>query len=163
MLLVGVAHGLGEIALETRDAATARQHFQRELELAAELSNQRSEAIALRPRREWRSSRMTPRARQLSSKCVGALGDMEVGVACLMSAAELAAQRGETARATRLLAAADALREEVGHSLDPVEEELRARIVAAVGDAALAAAQSEGRAMSLDDALAYALEEHDPV
>ena len=157
----------GKSLSRQRDAATARQHFERELELAGELSNQRSEAIAL-----WSLTQValleddTEGAAALLERAlrlVGALGDKEVAVECLMSAAELGAQRGEIARATRLLASADALREEVGYSLDPILEELRARIVAAVGeDTAPAAAQSEGRAMSLDDALAYALEEYDP-
>ena len=162
MTLVGVAHGLGEIALEKRDAATARQHFERELELAGELSNSRSEAIALRSLTQVAllegDTKGAAALLERALRLVGALGDKEGVVACLMSAAELVAQRGETACATRLLASADALREEAGYSLAPAEEDLRARIAAAVEeDAALVAAQSKGDAMTLDEAIEFAL------
>ena len=161
MTLVGVAHGLGEIALEKRDAATARQHFERELELAGELSNSRSEAIALRSLAQVAllegDTKGAAALLERALRLVGALGDKEGVVACLMSAAELVAQRGETARATRLLASADALREETGYSLAPAEEELRARVAAVGEDAALVAAQSKGDAMTLDEAIEFAL------
>jgi len=71
-------------------------------------------------------------------------------------------KRGEKARAARLLGAADALCEEIGYSPEPRDREQRERVATAVGDdAALLAAKSEGRALTLDEAVAYALEEHD--
>ena len=45
--LLAVAHGLGIIAFESGDTATARNHFQEELEVARGLPNPRSEGIAL--------------------------------------------------------------------------------------------------------------------
>ena len=79
---------------------------------------------------------------------------------CLVGSAEVAVQRGEMARAARLLGAADALREEIGYSPEPGEREQRERVATALGDdAALVAAQSEGRTLTLDDAVAYALGE----
>ena len=91
-------------------------------------------------------------------RLVVALGDKGAALDCLMASAELVAQRGETARAIRLLASADALFEEVGDLLDPADEEMRARIVAAIGeDAAVVAAQSEGGAMTIDEAIEFAL------
>ena len=67
-------------------------------------------------------------------------------------------------RAARLLGAADALREEIGYDPGPGGRKQHERVATALGDdAALVAAQSEGRALTLDEAVAYALEEYDPV
>ena len=93
------------------------------------------------------------------------IGDTEGILICLVNLADVAAQRGETTRAARLLGAADALRGEIGFRRpDLSEQKQRTRIATALNTdhAPLAAAQSEGRALTLDDAVAYALEEHDP-
>ena len=95
---------------------------------------------------------------------MGALGDTENAVDCLMSAAELARNevrpRAQPGCSLQLMPFA----RRRGYSLHPVEEELRARIMAAVGeDAAPAAAQSEGRAMSLDDAPHIRARKHEPI
>ncbi len=90
------------------------------------------------------------------------LGVRELMFSCLLGSAEVAARGGEAARAARLLAAADALREEMGYTPSPLEREQHARIATVLGDdAALAAGRSEGRALTLDEAVAYALEERD--
>jgi hypothetical protein len=79
---------------------------------------------------------------------------------CLVGSAEVAVRRGEMARAARLLGAADALRDEIGYSRELWEREQRERVATALGnDAALVAANPEGRAMTLEEALAYALGE----
>jgi predicted ATPase len=163
--LMTVAHCLGNIALETGEAETAREHYQRELELARELSNARSEAVALSSlsgvalvegNTDEAEAGLT-RALRLAN----ALGEKRVIFECLLGSAEVVAERGEVARAARLLGAADALREEIGYSPEPVEHEQRARIAAALtDDAELVTARSEGRAMTLDEAVAYALGEH---
>ena len=84
-----------------------------------------------------------------------------------MGSAEVAAQRGEVARAARLLGAADGLGEELGFADNPgsqLAQEQRARIENALrDDAALVTARTYGRTLTLDDAVAYALEDHDPV
>lgn len=79
----------------------------------------------------------------------------------LLGWAEVAALRGERTRAARLLGAAHALREEIGYIPSPLEQRQQARITTALDptDGALVAAQSEGRALTLDDAVAYALAE----
>ena len=165
-----VASGLGEIALEAGDAEAARTHHQCELELARELSNPRAEAIAFAAlSRVALVGRDTDKAAaDLDSalRLANALGDKAGIIVCLVGSAEVAAQRGELARAARLLGAADGLSEELGFAPNPgrLEQEQRARIENALrDDAALVTAQTEGRALTLDDAVAYALGEHDPV
>ena len=165
-----VASGLGEIALETGDAEAARTHHQCELELARELSNPRAEAIAFAAlSRVALVERDTDKAAaDLASalQLANALGDQAGIIVCLVGSAEVAAQRGELARAAHLLGAADGLSEELGFDRNPGQlgQEQRARIENALGDdAALDAAKSEGRAMTLNDAVAYAVDEYDPV
>jgi len=84
---------------------------------------------------------------------------------CVDALAWVAAARRQYERAATLLGAAEARRTEMGSSvatLGPVlgdheacERETRARL----GDAAFAAAVARGRALPLDDAVAYALDE----
>ena len=166
--LLLVTHGLGAIALEAGDAETARKHFQQSLGLARELQNARSEGIAL-----GRLSRVallegdTDEAAACldgSLRLMSALGDKTGTCVCLVGSAEVGVLRGEMARAARLLGAADALLEEIGYTPELGEHEQLERVATAVGDdATLIAARSEGRALTLDDAVAYALQEYDPV
>jgi len=90
------------------------------------------------------------------------IGAREFIFSCLLGSAEVAAQRRETVRAARLLAASDALCEEMGYMPPPLERAQRARIVTVLDtdDAALVTARSEGRALTQDEAVAYALEDH---
>ena len=70
---------------------------------------------------------------------------------------------GRPERAARLFGAADALRETTGASLSPsetvVNEQAAQRASASLGDAAFAAARADGRALSLEDAVALAVTE----
>ena len=161
-----VVHNLGNIALEEGDAETARMHLQQALELDRELSDTRDEALVLVGLSlvALLESDIDEAAALLGSslRLAGSLGDQELIFGCLMGSAEVAARRGETVRAARLLGAADALREEIGYASDPLDREQRARIAAVLGDdATLVSAQSQGRALTIDDAVAYALGEHD--
>jgi hypothetical protein len=80
----------------------------------------------------------------------------------VLQVAAVDASQGEVARATRLLAGAEALRNASGLSLETVERELNDRTVSSVheqlGEEAFAAAWSTGSAMSPDETVAYALE-----
>ena len=92
------------------------------------------------------------------------LGDPVVAVECLEGVAELLAGQRLGERAARLLGAAQALRAETGAPLPPVERARHEGIVAAARagvarEAAFGAAWAEGAAMSLEQAIAYALEE----
>jgi len=88
------------------------------------------------------------------------LGDRELFVCCLLGSSEVAARRDETARASRLLAAAGAFADEIGYRLPPLEHKQRERIVTLIdeNDPEVAATQSDEGAMTLDEAVAYALE-----
>ena len=170
MALSIAANGLGEIALETGDTEAARTHHQYELDLAREQSSPRAEAIAFTYlARVALVERDTDKAAAYLASALriaNALGDSGGIIVCLVESAEVAAQRGEMARAARLLVAADALGEELGFppNLSQIERDQRARIENALGDdPALVTAQTEGRALTLDDAVAYVREEHDPV
>jgi tetratricopeptide (TPR) repeat protein len=69
-------------------------------------------------------------------------------------------------RAARLWGAAQALREQIGAPLEPTEQEEQARDAASarerLGEADWAAAWAEGRAMTQEQAIAYALEDAEP-
>jgi predicted ATPase/class 3 adenylate cyclase len=92
------------------------------------------------------------------------LGDQR-GIALALDglAALAAAHQGQPERAARLSGAAEALREAVGAPLSPHERAEYHRHVAAtraaLGEEAFAAAWEAGRALSLEQAVAYALDE----
>src|SRR5207244_2742490 len=93
--------------------------------------------------------------------------------ACLEQLASIAAEQRQTIRATRLYAAATALREAISApQLEPKLREERdsdlAALRTALSEQAFAAAWADGRAMTFAQAVAYALEEsaddgHSPV
>ncbi|HLK61561.1 MAG TPA: hypothetical protein VKU00_33745 [Chthonomonadaceae bacterium] len=76
---------------------------------------------------------------------------------------QVAAARKQPGRAVRLFAASESLRETIGAARSPGEtEEIERDLLTArqaLGEAAFSEAQQAGRAMSLEQALAYALEE----
>ncbi len=80
---------------------------------------------------------------------------------CLDGLAEAAAGRGYYDRAARLLGAAEALREALGRDRSAFEHSAHVQRMASTragsGDAAFAAAWAEGRAMTLEQAIDYAL------
>jgi tetratricopeptide (TPR) repeat protein len=164
---MAVSH-LGSIAILEGDMETARLYYQQGLELHRELSDARGEvelrsslgSLALLRGDTDEAAAFLGDALRLASS----LGGREQIWICLFNSAEVAAQRGEVVRAARLLGAADALREEIGYAPpDRSEREQRTRIASVLdeSDPTLVAAQSEGRALTLDDAVAYGLSEHD--
>jgi non-specific serine/threonine protein kinase len=78
-----------------------------------------------------------------------------IGVASLIDAAE------EATRAARLVGAAEAIRDAVGHrptpGEDPRQEDIWRTLRAALGEQALHTAVAEGRSLSLDEAMAEAV------
>ena len=163
-----VAGNLGYIALREGDVETARMQFQQRLELDPELSDAGGQAITLAGLALVAlAGGETDEAAALlrsSLRLANDIGAREFIFSCLLGSAEVAAQRRETVRAARLLAASDALCEEMDYTPPPLERAQRARIVTVLDadDAALVAARSEGRALTQDEAVAYALEDHDP-
>jgi hypothetical protein len=81
---------------------------------------------------------------------------------CLAGLAAALAAQGPLALAERLIAAAQTGRESIGAPLSPAahadQERLLAVLRPALGEAAFAATWAEGQAMSLDEAVAVALE-----
>jgi hypothetical protein len=80
--------------------------------------------------------------------------------------AAVAVAQAQRERAARLFGTAEELRAAMGALLPPAERAEHDRAAAAIrtalGAAAFAAAWAEGRAMSLDEAVADALESHAP-
>jgi tetratricopeptide (TPR) repeat protein len=157
---------LGNIAVSEGDLATARLYYQQGLELNRKLSDAHGEAgslaslanLALVEGDFVEAAVLLAESMRLAS----GLGARELIHVCLVSSADVAAQRGEEIRATRLLGAADSLREEIGlfRSPDLFDQEQFMRITGVFdeNDPDLVAAQSEGGAMTPEEAVAYALE-----
>ncbi len=124
------AEGLGECALGQGDPRLARTYFRQAL---ASLLAYRANATAATTL--W----------------------------CLAGLASADALEGRAQRAARLWGAAEHLRTSIGARPAPAARATRERLMAAVreelGEAAYADAWAEGEAMSLDEAVAYALED----
>jgi len=90
------------------------------------------------------------------------LGDKAVLAACLLGLANVICTQGQAERAARLFGAEEALRESIGAHLSPSERAAYDHNVSiacgALSKEAFAAAWAEGRAMTLQQAVAYALE-----
>ena len=90
------------------------------------------------------------------------LGNKQDIADTLEGMAELAAAQSQPKRAAQLLGAAQNLRDEVGTPLHPPDRVERDRIAATaraqLGEDAFAATWAAGRAMTLEQAIAYALE-----
>jgi predicted ATPase/class 3 adenylate cyclase len=93
------------------------------------------------------------------------LGDRLIGSESLEGLACIAAGGGGAERAARLFGAAEALREAAGYQQAPRARSLREPYLAAarseVGETAWVEAWEEGRSMTFEEAIAYALEKGD--
>jgi predicted ATPase len=87
------------------------------------------------------------------------LGDRYIGSESLEGLACSAASRREGERAARLFGAAWALREAVGYRVVPRERSLREPYLAAARDSTEETEWEEGRKMTFEEAVSYALEE----
>ena len=92
------------------------------------------------------------------------LGRKPDSAACLEDLACVASARGEAMRAAQLWGAAEALREATGYPLDPIARaEMEPYLASArsqIHETVWAKAWEEGQAMTLEEAISYALEEH---
>jgi len=159
---------LGMVLLDQGDHTRATRYFEEALALARGIGSRHSEygslynlALMARVRGEHeRALHLYAEGLKLAAE----VGDKADIALCLERLAELATLKGEQARAARLFGASEALLEAIGislgvqakdHSLhEPVTEELRVRLE----DTSLEAL-AEGRAMSPEQAIGYALEE----
>ena len=166
LTLLMAVQNLGNIALSEGDLDAARLHYRQSLELSRALSDAHDEAgllaslgwLALLEGDNDEAATLLGDSLRLTSS----IGDAEGILICLYNLAVVAAQRGESFRAARLLGAADALREGIGfRAPDLTEQETLMRIARVLdkSDPTLVEAQSEGRALPLDEAIAYALGE----
>jgi predicted ATPase len=89
------------------------------------------------------------------------LGDKRVIAYLLEGFADLAKTEGQAERAARLWGAAEALREAIGSPIPPNEREMYKRNVTATREA-FAAAWADGGAMTIEQAIEYALKDRMP-
>lgn len=158
-------HNLGRAAQSQGDYATARVLHEESLAIRRELGDKSGIAYAL-------SDLGLVAIEQADYGAAGFLyaqslairqdvGDKWGMAACLTGLAGVAEAREQSEHAARLLGATEALLEAIGGRLDALERVVSARTVAAVqtalGETACAAAWAEGRAMTLEDAVACAL------
>ncbi len=94
------------------------------------------------------------------------VGNRWISEECLEGFARVASATGHYPRAARLFGAAEVLRETLGHHRSRADQayhdERVASMRAALGDAAFDAASAEGQAMTLEQAIEYALESLGP-
>jgi predicted ATPase/DNA-binding XRE family transcriptional regulator len=164
---VSIALGnLGRVALARGDLAQAASCFQQSISIDRELGYKRGLAIELdRLAHVARRTGELQQARDLQGESFGLwreLGDPVDLILWLEGVAALEAVSGHHEAAARLLGAASAGREEVGYDLaapptpgDDLTPTVDASL-AALGEAAFAAAVESGRETSIEDALAAA-------
>ena len=158
--------GLGELALREGDYARATQLMEESLALRRQSGHKwgvggalgRLGWVAMRER-DWESAaaRLTE-----SLKVRQEISDKGGTAWCLERLAGIAIVQGRAERAVRLLGAAAALRAAIGSVIDPVDQanfdRNRQALVTKLGQARFKAARAAGRAMSMEQAVAYALE-----
>jgi predicted ATPase/DNA-binding SARP family transcriptional activator len=165
LVLARALHNLGEFARIRGDAETARSHLEEAVALFREISDAHGTAVSLADLGEVaRAQGQIKEAKALGHEALGLahiLRDKQVINWCLENLCEEAASEGQQVRAVRLLGASEALRESTGDVPDPSEQRQLERITELLGteldEEHLAAARAEGHAMTLDEAVAYAL------
>jgi predicted ATPase/DNA-binding SARP family transcriptional activator len=164
--IAGSLNGLGQIAIKQGEYAQACDIIQESLAIKQELGDRRGIAVSLLNLGTIAAGQgayaEAHRFYQKNLTMMQELGD-KLGIAeCLETLADLARLQKEAERSSRLFGAAEALRERMGATLAPAEcaeyERNVAAARAALGDAAFGEAQAKGRAMTLEQAIKYALE-----
>ena len=158
---------LGLVTYQQGDYAQAEVVFKESLALYREIGNKQGIAYPLMHLGEMALNQgdyAQARALLKESLEIGReIGDKKGIAYSLNYLATLAAEQGHSERAAGLWASADALREAIGSPLSPNEKEEGDRKVAAartsLGEQAFSTAWKKGRAMTIEQAIAYALEE----
>jgi predicted ATPase/DNA-binding XRE family transcriptional regulator len=161
----GALSNLGLVELYRENPARAVQLFEESLELRRQLGDRRGASIALSNLGEAaRQQRDFERARSLFAEALELLrevGDNHVIVAGLGGMATIAVDLGQARHAARLFGAEEALREAIGAPLPPADQAEYRRYVsearAMLDDCDFDAAWAEGRAMTLEQAVAFAI------
>jgi tetratricopeptide (TPR) repeat protein len=149
------------------DDERAEALFEESLAMSRELKDTYGAAISLMSLGDVATRRGDHgRARALLKESLVVFNELgaRVNIAeCLEILSGMAGALGDDARATRLWGAADALREAIGSPWPPAERRLHEPYLTATrshaDEAVWARAWEEGRAMTMEEAVAYALED----
>jgi tetratricopeptide (TPR) repeat protein len=159
---------LGELAFHQGDYKQARLYFEESLSLSRQTGQNlpglwafvRLGYVALRQRDMARASAVFLESQRQFNEAGSKIGV----IFALEGVASLAVAQGQSERAVRLLGWADATRAAIDDLRPPVEQADVDRDLASVrsrlGEAVFGAAYAEGRAMSIGQAIAYALEDN---
>jgi predicted ATPase/DNA-binding SARP family transcriptional activator len=169
-ILMGALVGLGRVAWHRGELELARTRGEEGLIIAEKARDRQGIARALLLLgRVAQAQTDIDKARFLLRRSLSLcheLGEHREAAERLEGLAAVDRAQGQLLRAARLLAAADALRNTHGPPVAPIDradrEQQGATVRAALGEAAFAAAWAAGRAMSLEDAITFALQDgHD--
>jgi tetratricopeptide (TPR) repeat protein len=161
--------GLGEVALRQGDYARAKRLVEESLALRRQLGNKWGVGVSLGTlawaairEGDWEQA-LTRLAESLEVR--QEIGDVGGSAWCLERAAEIALAQERAEKAARLLGAAAALRASIGSVADPVDqpanEERLAVVRAALGAEQFQSAWDAGSALTLEQAIADAMDEPD--
>ena len=158
--------GLGEVALRQRDYARATQLMEESLELRRQLGNKWGVGVSLgmlgwvaMRERDWdRAIARLGKSLEVRQE----IGDKGGSAWCLERLAGIAMAQGQAEKAVRMFGAAAVLRSSIGSVIDPVDQarykknldSLRTKL----GRQRFKEAWDEGHAMTIEQAVAYALE-----
>jgi tetratricopeptide (TPR) repeat protein len=159
--------GLGEVALRQGDYGRATQLMEESLELRRQLGNKWGVGVSLgmlgwvaMRERDW--DRAVARLGE-SLQVRQEIGDKGGSAWCLERLAGIAMVQKQPEKAVRLFGAAAALRASIGSAIDPVDqanyERNRKSLRAKLGKERFEAARDEGRALTVEQAVTYALED----
>ena len=160
---------LGEIVAYQGDAARAHALLEESLVLFREMGDQWGIALALNALADLAVTRgdsvSASTMYRASLTLRHARGEKDGIAFCLEGLAGLACARNDFERATRLLGAADTIRESINMPRAPIAAEQCERYIAGarakLGDAKLVHVLAQGRALTLEQAVALALQECD--
>ncbi len=157
--------GLGEVAMRQGAYARATRLVEESLELRRQIGNKWGVGVSLGTlgwvalrERDW--NRAVARLGE-SLDVRREIGDKSGSAWCLERLAEMAMAQGQAEKAVRVFGAATALRASIGSVMDPVDQPESASELAALrarlGEERFAAAWAEGRSLTMDQAIEYAL------
>jgi predicted ATPase len=165
--IAAVLHNLGNVARNQGDDVTARSLLEESLAIKRELGDKHGIALSLPCLGELAQAQgdnLTARALYNESLVIlGDLADRRGTAVCLEEIAGLAAAQGEPMQAARLFGAAESLREAIDAPLPPIERAAHDGVVAALRsrlrEEVFTAAWRDGRSMTLERAVEYALQD----
>lgn len=157
-------NNLGIVAREQGDYGDARSMFRQSLAISREIGDTHNTSLCLLSLGlvDWYSGEyMSAQAHLLESLALFHAAAHTLGIAdCLEGLARVAASHGHIERAACLWGAAESLREQIGAPLPPADRADYDRNVdaarAEMGEQLFAAAWASGRALTPDQAVAYA-------